>query len=412
MIDYLDQIDIAMIAPSRAGKSTLICAMKQELQQRLPTEIKFTPNRDDNIWQYWREVTETEPSEPNSTTLAYVKSIESEYKDALKFVGKKFTATIHGSRNSAVLSFDLRDQRTGVGMPFRILDYPGGAIDVDLGDLHTRVLETYAQNCFALIAPVFSLALVESARLDERFESGNVLESEYHEKNHALMNLLQVDNVVSHIQKWCVARASENREGILIFVPVKCESYFGMTSSNDLCKLVSKTKTLYFNLLREKLRTYNADLLADVERLVTVHYSPVLTFGENKLGNGMLRWSGETGNRKLADTYEKCEVGVSMPTPSGAAWLLHHITKRRNELLVEELRRRGETIESVLRNQNILEWLWGESWFGHNAERRTTIAQLGGQAVQYQAFVNDIAQMRMTGVQAVVDQHAYWPWDF
>lgn len=412
MIDYLDQIDIAMIAPSRAGKSTLICAMKQELQQRLPPEIKFTPSRDDNIWQYWREVTETEPSEPDSTTLAYVKSIESEYKDALKFVGKKFTATIHGSRNSAVLSFDLRNQQTGVGMPFRILDYPGGAIDVDLGDLHTQVLEAYAQNCFALIVPVFSLALVESARLDERFESGNVLESEYRDKNHALMDLLQVDNVVSHVQKWCVARAAEGKEGILIFVPVKCESYFEMPSSNDLHNLMSKTKALYFKLLKENLNTYNADLLANIERLVKVHYSPVLTFGENKICNGMLRWLGDAGSRKLADTYEKREVGFSMPTPSGAAWLLHHVTKRRNELIAEDLRQRGETIASVLQNQNLFERIWGESWFGHNDERRAAISQLGGKAAEYQAFVNDIVRMKMAGVQAVVDQHAYWPWDF
>lgn len=411
MVDYLDQIDIAMIAPSRAGKSTLICAMKQELQQRLPAEIKFTPNKGDNIWQYWRDVTGTDPGEPESTTFSYAKSIDAEYRESLKFVGKKFKAKIHGSRNSAVLSFDLRNQRTNVGMPFRILDYPGGAIDVDSADLHTNVLEAYAQNCFALVVPVFSLALVESARLDERFKKGNVVANEYRDKNAALMDLLQVDNVVSHIQRWCVARAAEKREGILIFVPVKCESYFGQESSNDLLNLMSKTKGLYFDLLKEKLVAYNPDLLSEIERFVTVHYSPVLTFGESKIGNGMLRWLGGAGKRLLVDTYEKNEVGLSNPTPTGAAWLIHHIIKRRNELLAEDCRKDGESIASALRNQG---WLkkWWKDHFGDNDKQREKQNLLASQAEDYEELVKKIAIMKMTGSPAVVGQHDNWPWDF
>lgn len=414
-LDYLDQVDVAMLAPSRAGKSTLICAMKKEFQAHIPEGMRFTACADDNIWDYWKTVTGREPNQPATSTIAHMKTIEGQYKSTLACPGLRFRALGMGTRESTLLTFTINDQKSGITMPFRILDYPGGAVDSDQADEHTKVLDEYAQNSFALVVPVFSLALVEMAKLDMKFEKGLICQSEYLKQNHALSELLQVDSVVRQVARWCWARARVRRHGVLIFAPVKCEAYFSDNADKgDLAILNEMTRRLYFGELCNVLSSYNEELQGDINRLISVWYSPVQTYGSTVIEGGTFEWSSIAitdgkAEEAFIDTYKKVDEKTMAPVPMGAGWIIHHVIKKRNELLAEMEQKEGVSLQQMIDNQGFFSRLWG-GVTGANDRDLKRIAHLYDHAEEYKDIIRKFAVMN--GCDAIANRTDIWPWAF
>ena len=414
-LDYLDQVDVAMLAPSRAGKSTLICAMKKEFQAHIPEGTRFTSCADDNIWEYWKKITGKDPNQPATSTIAHMKTIEGQYKRTLACPGFRFRALGMGTRESTLLSFAINDQKSGITMPFRILDYPGGAVDPDRADDHTKVLDGYAQNSFALIVPVFSLALVERSKLDMKFEKGEICQSEYLKQNQALSDLLQVDSVVPQIARWCWARARAGRHGVLIFAPVKCEAYFNdKADKGDLGVLNEMTRKLYFGDLCNWLSSHNQELQGEISRLISVWYSPVQTYGTTVIEGGKFEWGSiataeDKTEETFIDTYQKVDAKSKDPVPMGAGWIIHHIIQKRNELLSNMEKEAGLELQQMLDDQGWLRRLWG-GITGRNERDRERIAYLREHAKEYLEIIKKFHEM--SGCDAIANRTDIWPWSF
>ena len=204
-LDYLDQIDIALLAPSRTGKSTLIAAMLAEFNRRLSQKgigaVLSPLGGNDNIYAFTQEVLGRAVHAPVSTQ-AHINGLQRDYSKALKKAGKRFAADIKGTRDCSLLSFNLANEATA--MPFRILDYPGGAVSsgtiavqgTDASGLedHARVLRAYMADCFAVVVPVFAMALVEQSELDSKFQNDEIGQDEFDAKSDRLNAVLNISD--------------------------------------------------------------------------------------------------------------------------------------------------------------------------------------------------------------------------
>lgn len=361
-LDTLNRVDIGMLAPSRVGKSTLIATMCVSfdalLKNRMGNTVRFSREESDNINEYPnRFILEGEErAEEETSTDEHVKTLISEWRKVAQAASGRFTAKAKGTRNATLLSFEIANANSS--MPFRILDYPGGAIahalEIDANaDINGRglaaadkVLIDYTRECFALVVPVFSLALMELYDLDAKYSQGTIDGAEYDMRLAALHKVLDMDDIVPRVAEWCISRVKSNKRGLLLIAPVKCEKYFAANDKRvKLGQLQFQTKELVFSAIVNQLLAY-LDSYTDEEKnkildairdFIRVEYLPVQTFGKSLFVDAKLEWEdGEdhTGNKikKFTDKYIRSNVGARA-TPVGVEGIVYEVLKYRNELM-------------------------------------------------------------------------------
>lgn len=425
-VDYLDQVDIAMLAPSRAGKSTLVCAMIDEFKRRLRQrgiEASLEPlGGEDDIYDYSNKILGKTVHAPVSTKV-HIDNISRDYTKALKTPARKFTAAAKGTRDCAMLSFRLGDGNTA--MPFRILDYPGGAISsnpfvvpgTDSSGLedHARVLDVFSSNCFALVVPLFAMALMELFALDGKLAKGEISQEEFDIRHDRLEAVLCRSDIVSRVSTWVLDRAKQKKNGVLILAPVKCETFLNDTDEavrfQKAGLLERVVKQFVFEQIIDEIRNADPgpDILKNIADYVTVEYLPVQTFG-NVFSKALFEWPADLADHAdapsvtFSDIYYK-KTG-SIPHPSGAAGILQTILRARNGLLEEAKRKKGEALEAELDAQN---WFFGffRELFGLNDLLKFKIKVSFEEAAQMNALVAKIA-----GLGLGTKDLSRWDWDF
>lgn len=446
-LDTLNRVDIGMLAPSRVGKSTLIATMCLSfdalLKDRMGDKVRFSREESDNINEYPnRFILEGEErAKEETSTNEQVKTLISEWRKVAQAASGRFAAKAKGTRNATLLSFEIANANSS--MPFRILDYPGGAIahalEIDANaDINgrglaaaDRVLIDYTRECFALVVPVFSLALMELYDLDAKYEQGTIDDDEYDMRSAALHKVLDMDDIVPRVAEWCISRVKSNKRGLLLIAPVKCEKYFAANDKIEkLGQLQFQTKELVFSAIVNQLLAYldsypgeeKNRILDAIRDFIRVEYLPVQTFGKSLFKDAKLEWYDDhdkTRNpiKQFIDRYTRRNAGAKA-TPVGVEGIVYEVLKYRNELMEAAYRSLAAGWQEELDSRN----RGGTGFFGLlGGALKKLINELNGtnnyirgkirgnkeDAAKAVEFVQQIAHLNVQ-----IGNLCRWEWDF
>lgn len=396
-LDYLKRIDIAMIAPSRVGKTSLISAIYTEFSQGSANSgILFEANDNDDIHEYRRGCLRIAP-DPNFSkisTRGHLESLLFSYTGDVS--GLNFTAAREGTKDPVLLSFSLKglpvtEGKEGLTMPLKILDYQGGDVSSFATGGNKLVLRQYIPKCFALVVPIFSLALLGKAELLQKMGKDGVANEEQSRKSKKLHEVLEINHVLNLIETWCRERIKSNKKGVLLFAPVKCETYFNekddATREQSIGFLLQRVKVDYFEGLQQSLATkLTKEELAKIRDLIAVEYCPAQTFGA-MIHKGHIRWDREG----FKDVYE-LRGQQPNPVPFGGAWIMYKILERRNKLMSAILSAKATADRVAVGSQNRIEWLIN-AVFGRNRKRLAEAAEFEQEADAHKQFIADVGHM-------------------
>lgn len=227
---------VALLGPTRSGKTSLISSALAEGQDFLigtPARFKAT-----------------------GSTLKRIQENKQELDGALA-AGSFNPGALAGSQDLTIYDLSLSVGKSI--LPIHILDYPGGWL-TDVTPEFEEV-ENWIKECNILILPVDAVVAMECRGLEQTVAA-------YHRLNTAAIE--------SAVQDWANTRVQQKSPGIILLVPVKCESYFSdhggrRDQSKELHKRV--VIEIYKDVI-EKVRRENQG-----NQLLSVFYMPVDTMG-------------------------------------------------------------------------------------------------------------------------------------
>lgn len=349
---------IGIIGPTRVGKTSIIATLLDQAQYALAqtgVSIKPFEEKDEN-------------GNLISETKERINKTISEIEAGLKFC--EFKAVGRGTSEPFI--FDLamtitrqNKQNKQAQLRLAILDYPGGYITNPTGQWED--CKEWICDSSVIIIPI---------------DSNLVMEADNRNHYQASQDLLGVREVEYLVRDWAQNRWKEKQSGLLLFVPVKCETYF-----NDNGGREDKSEKLYKGiqdfyarvikaaqqeLIEEKTPSSDSNRLQKLvskmfksqNSTYSIEYHPVDTIGCIELKNAYWR---QDGNEELS---LDCEYMVRNPNsykpqinPLGTDSILYSIC----EQMVEDRQ-----------NSRVLQRFW--DWLGgKNKLLGETINQLSQQ---------------------------------
>lgn len=227
---------IGLLGPTRTGKTSLVASVLADAQRFLAgTPVSFVAE---------------------GPTRQRINANNDDLNGSLQ-AGTFEPGALAGSQEATEYDLSLEVPRSR--LPVRILDYPGGWLTTSPPEFH-RVREWFAESS-VLVVPVDAVVAMECATAKER---------------SAALRRLNVSAVEDAAQEWAKGRVSRGEPGTLLFVPVKCESYFADNGgskdrSTDLYRrTVLEIYSGVFERVRAEARNTNS---------LRAYYMPVDTIG-------------------------------------------------------------------------------------------------------------------------------------
>lgn len=352
---------IGIVGPTRVGKTSLIAAILkdgQSLLQGTPASIKpFGIKTERRLIQHQKEL-----------------------EGSIR-AGEFNSGAVSGTEESFKYELYLDPGVKGAGIRFGLLDYPGGWIDAsrrpEEREGEWKSCENWMKESSVLIVPVESAVMMEADTNHRRRSASYIL------------NTVDVGNVV---REWAKSRAALPHEpALLVFCPVKCESYFADNGGlrDDSQWLFDAFQDHY----HEVLKTIKGE--APQTRLL---YLPVDTIGCVEI----LKGDWQEHQKQAADVVFQADYRVRRPhrqTVKGAdavlVSLIRHLleVKRLGEIAIAEMmdaeakaaRERAEKSEGTFRD--FLLWLRNE-----RERRREAADKLHGDAFRQLEVVKGLEQ--------------------
>ncbi len=274
------QFRVAMLGPSRVGKTSLLSALIENGKEALAgSGVTIAPTDD---------------------TRQIILDNLSEIRGRLS--GGEFSPhSLGGSVDRRLYNISMVAGRSQ--LPFAIQDYPGGWMAKESEEW--RECEEWCRASSTLLVPIDSVVAMESI-LPEHKGAAN--------------RILCIQQVADVARLWAQQRVSEGSAGLLVLAPVKCESYFNDNGGQrDVAeRLAQTTRELYTPVL-------DAVRQEDRERRHTrIEYHPVDTVGAVELTRG--RWVKNA--RGVLDSFEsKFRVRSTRHAPRGADGVLASVCK-------------------------------------------------------------------------------------
>jgi GTPase SAR1 family protein len=240
---------VAIVGPSRVGKTTLITAILNETDSLLagaPVSVSLDETTEKRVRDQQRDLRRAiEVGEFNAAALAGNQTI-TRYKIALQAGGD-----------------------TAAQIPFDILDFPGTWLDPGYRSEHSKeavarwpeYLE-HVRSSIMLLVPIDAAVLMEAATPRQK-AAGN-----------ELLGLLDVESVGREWARYRNVNAGE--PAVIVLAPLKCEKYFGDNGGlgHDEARLRARVKERY-----EELLQIVAKETSDRVSPVRVVYAPIDTYG-------------------------------------------------------------------------------------------------------------------------------------
>jgi GTPase SAR1 family protein len=320
-------IKIAIIGPSRVGKTSIIAALLDEARTALAqTNISITAFTDE---------------QGSSPTKERINSTIREIEAGLE--SGEFNPTGIGTAYPFIYDLQMSVTKVAKAKPkksirFAILDYPGGWLtNPPIGTDDFKLWENcqkWIADSSVLIVPVDSNLLIQS-----RFEHEKV-------KSREILGVLEVRDL---IEIWGKERWSNQQSALLLFVPVKCETYFNDNGGNiNTSEFLYQTINSYYassiDLAKKIMSNEDNKPMNSKRPNYSIEYHPIDTIGCIELTSASWKLKNE-------ELFLDCHYMVRNPDgqipirkPFGTKGLLTAICKQLLEIRGKE----GEILEKIL----------------------------------------------------------------
>ncbi len=211
---------IGLIGPSRVGKTSIIAALLDEAKAALAKSyVSIAPFVDENNI---------------SPTKERIRNTILDIESGLDFC--TFEPTGRGTADpfifDLVMTIATGEEEKKAQLRLAILDYPGGWLE---NPPQGRQKEW--DNCQEWIQ--------ESSVIIVPIDANLIMEADNKDRAKASRELLEVSRVEELVRGWAKGRWSKEESGLLLFVPVKCETYFNDNGGNN-----DKSEILYQRICR------------------------------------------------------------------------------------------------------------------------------------------------------------------
>lgn len=243
MSTKVSEFKIAMVAPSRIGKTSLVTAILKDTKELLSgTPLSITP--------------------ADAKTRARIRQHANQLSGSL--LGREFDAGAMSGTQAAfdfnlLLSSTVQEESS---LKLKLLDFPGGW----LPNLSHGEGSEEQRECAAFVRQASVLLLVVDASL--------VMEASSRSEINAVKTILNIPETEEIVEGWNKARHKvPNDPALIIICPVKCESYF-----NDNGGGCNNSEELYQKIWRLYREMIDA-VIAEYPGKTDILYMPVDTVG-------------------------------------------------------------------------------------------------------------------------------------
>ncbi|WP_312183440.1 GTPase [Massilia timonae] len=234
-----NEYKIALVGPTRVGKTSLISSILAEAQTALagtPASLKA-----------------------KGSTFARISDNVNELAGALAH--GEFRPDAITSSTSDLNIYELALEVGKSSLPLRILDYPGGWLNAREPESQWNKCAEWIEQSNVLILPVDAVVAMECATVEE---------------GKACHLRLRIDQVTQVVREWAKARVAAEAPGTIILVPVKCETYLVAPGATR-----ATADKLRRRLVEDLYEDMFVALAAEFggSNLVSAYYAPVNTIG-------------------------------------------------------------------------------------------------------------------------------------
>lgn len=331
---------IGLIGPSRVGKTSIIAALLEEAKVALAkSRVSITPFFDEDG---------TSVTDDRITNTIY--DIESGLDEC------SFEPTGMGTADPFIFDLvmmiaDRNEDENKIQLHLAILDYPGGwlkkirAKQVNSSQQTLKKCQEWIKDSSVIIVPI---------------DANLIMEADNKERRTAARELLQINDIKELVEDWSKQRRFQQESGLLLFVPVKCETYFNDNGGyhNKSEELYKRYENFYGDVFKiakevmsqnkdEKSETSQSDgfnaIIRRFKKLnqktatFIIEYHPIDTIGCIEVENA--KWKDIDGQLSLECEYLVRNAGDSRPQrkPLGTIGLLNSICKQ----IVQNRQNRG-----------------------------------------------------------------------
>ena len=300
---------IGLIGPSRVGKTSIVAAILEEAKAALAqTGVSIKAYQDED------GVSPTKDRIDN-TILEIKSGLESE----------EFKPTSKGTEEPFIFDLvmtiaDQKKEKNKAQLRFAILDYPGDWFSNQVPSERQKNAwencQKWIQESSVIIVPIDANLVMEANR------------SKDSKTSKASQKWLEVSGVEEFLRDWAKGRYGKQESGLLLFVPVKCETYFndnggdkdqGQELYERICHFYSDAIEAVKQEMSEKpsqpneSRGWLENIFSPKIPTYTIEYHPVDTIGCIELANAHWEPDQTSGREKLVCQYLVRNAGGSFP---------------------------------------------------------------------------------------------------
>lgn len=341
------EIKIGMVAPSRAGKTSILSAILMEVKERLSGNVQGIQ------FSAADEATNTAMKRAISNFKACTAGAGADVFEVPQIQGSQsianykfaFTIPVPSGSGSETLSVD-------------IMDYPGGYLGTSRYD---ELVVPFLNECCALVVPIPSDLLMELASASGRANPHSVRIAA------RAREMLEIDNVVAAVRDWVDRKVQADSLHQVIFVPLRCEKYF-----NDNGGHFDEHGAL-FNAVEKFYVKELASSISGGGKHLKMEILAVDTYGIVELSDVVL---SEDGN-ELVSTFSRRVWMEHRIQPKFAFELLVGILHLQLQDKAEQLGIDIEKLEEEIRNRDFFEDIW--KWIFGDLEKKRKIEEMARQ---------------------------------
>ncbi len=316
---------IGMIAPSKAGKTSLMTAIFHEMKKKLSGNAQGI--------QYWADSKATQNAISRAIAEFTMCTASDDVFEVPRLAG---TESASNYKFAFTVPVEAGTQRLNID----IMDYPGGLLGTPEFEDTVR---PHLDASSVLLVPIPADVLMEWHR------TNGVNNTHAKKVNIKSQCMLEAATVVDVVKDWAKRRAMQRDASLLLFVPIRCEAYFDDNGG-------SKNESEILHEAVEKLYIGPLNLSAEEKAMVHIETHAVDTYGIVELRDISLM--NIAGSEELVSTFRKRLSCGNEISAKGAFEVLASVIRFRLNRYAKQLGMRREQLENDISERSIFSSIW------------------------------------------------------
>ncbi len=319
------EFKIGMIAPSKAGKTSLMTAIFHEMKKKLSGNTQGI--------QYWADSKATQNAISRAIAEFTTCTASDDVFEVPCLAG---TETANNYKFAFTVPVAAGTQRLNID----IMDYPGGLLGTPEFEEKVR---PHLNASSVLLVPIPADILMEWKRTDK-------INNTHAKKVNIISKcMLETATVVDVVKDWAKRRATQQEASLLIFAPIRCEAYFDDNGgSHDESEILHEAV--------EKLYIEPLNLSAEEKANIQIETHAVDTYGIVELRDISLVTAD--GVEELVSSFRKRLSAGNEICARGAFEVLSSIIRFRLNGYAKKLGMRRDELEKEIAERNFFVKIW------------------------------------------------------